>query len=261
MTILRLYQSVALLLCLWLAFSSPLRAHSDLRQLTFYTESYPPANFQTPQGKLAGYAVDILLEASALVEQPIDMKQIRLTPWKQAYHKVVTEPNTMLFSTARTELREPLFQWVGPIIPLKIIVLARKDADITITQPMDMAKYSIGVISDDIGEQTLLAHGIPREAMREAKDVMTLSEQLMKKRIDLIVYSQQVANWWVKSVDVDPSLFEPVYVLKEGDLYYAFHRDTDPQIIANLQRGIERLKSMPGEQGQSRYQEILAKYE
>ena len=94
---------------------------------------------------------------------------------------MLIEDNAVLFSTTRPEHREKLFNWVVSITDIKIVVMARKDAKIKINKAI--AKYHIGVIRDDIGEQTLLDMEIPRNAMQESNCVTTLAEQLMKKRI------------------------------------------------------------------------------
>ncbi len=240
-----------------LSFSNLARA--NLSEISFYTEDYPPANFRV-DGQIAGYAIDILMEASALVDEPVDMSQLTLQPWARSYRTVLTQKNSVLFSTTRSEHRENLFHWVGPIADIKVVVLARKDSGITLASPMDMAKYRIGVIRDDIGEQSLLSMGIPRDSMQEASYVTVLAEQLMKKRIDLLVYSERAAYWWAKQVGVDPTLFKPVYVVREGEVYFAFNKSTDPKVVDKLQLGLDMLRSTKGESGMSLYEEILSRY-
>ncbi|WCP69804.1 ABC transporter substrate-binding protein [Vibrio tubiashii] len=245
-------------LAVWLLSPSVLSNDKDLREVSFYTEAYPPANF-LKDDQITGYAVEILMEASALVEEPVTQSQMTLQPWARSYRTVLTHENSILFSTTRSEHREKLFQWVGPIVDIKVVVLARKDSNIQIDNPLDMAKYRIGVIRDDIGEQSLLELGIPRDSMQEASYVTVLAEQLMKKRIDLLVYADRAAYWWSRQAGVDPSIFEAVYVVKEGDLYFAVNRNTDKAIVNKLQKGLDMLKKKDAS-GHSRYQAILDKY-
>lgn len=240
----------------WSALSHS--SNNDLRELSFYTESYPPANF-LQDNKITGYAVDILMEASALVGEPVTISQVTLQPWARSYRTVLTHENSVLFSTTRSSHREELFDWVGPIADIKVVVLARKDAQIQINHPLDMANYKIGVIRDDIGEQSLLSLGVPRDSMQEASYVTILAEQLMKKRIDLLVYSERAAYWWSRQAGVDPTLFEPVYTIQEGNVYFAVNRETDKAVVEKLQKGLDMLKKKD-ESGSSRYQELLNQY-
>ncbi|MCZ4292739.1 substrate-binding periplasmic protein [Vibrio sinaloensis] len=242
----------------YLVFFSVSFAEDDLREISFYTESYPPANF-IKDGQMTGYSIDILMAASELVGEPIELSQVTLQPWARSYRTVLTNKDSILFSTTRSEHRENLFKWVGPILDIKVVVLARKDSNIKINSPMDMANYRIGVIRDDIGEQSLLSLGIPRNSMQEASYVTVLAEQLMKKRIDLFVYAERAAYWWTRQAKVDPDLFEPVYVVSEGEVYFAINRDTDDAIVEKLQKGLDMLKEKDAA-GRSQYQDIVDKY-
>ncbi|USD43735.1 transporter substrate-binding domain-containing protein [Vibrio sp. SCSIO 43135] len=238
----------------------PLTAQAQsLSSLDFYTENYPPANFEV-EGKVTGYAVDILVAASKAVGQEVQLNQIKPLPWARSYRATLTKPNAVLFSTTRTEHREELFRWVGPIADIKVVVLARKDAAVQIETPLDMANYKIGVIRDDIGEQSLLALGLPRDSMQEASYVTTLAEQLMKERIDLLAYAERAAYWWAKQAGIDSQEFEPVYVLKEGYIYYAFNKNIPQETLDDLQRGIDIIKARQNADGITEYQAILNKY-
>lgn len=234
-------------------------AVNSLSDLRFNTEEYPPANF-TLDGKLQGFAVDILLSASQMMGQEVKMDQIHVGPWARSYRATLTQKDAVLFSTTRTEHRENLFNWVGPISDIKVVVLARKDANIKINDPMEMANYTIGVIRDDIGEQSLLAMGIPRDAMQEASYVTTLAEQLMKKRIDLLAYDEKAAYWWAKQVGVESSLFEAVYTLREGEVYYAFNKHIPQPLLDELQQALDEMKTTMTEEGVSLYDSIIFKY-
>lgn len=89
----------------------------------------------------------------------------------------------VLFSTTRTTHRENLFNWVGPIADIKVVVLARKSSQIKVNDPIELGNYPIGVIRDDIGEQQLLQLGVPRESMVEGSTVSSLAEQLLKNAL------------------------------------------------------------------------------
>ncbi|EGA64673.1 ABC transporter substrate-binding protein [Vibrio brasiliensis] len=251
-------RQMAFVILAYLTSFTAVSNENDLREISFYTESYPPANFIKDE-KITGYSVDILLAASALVGEPVELNQITLQPWARSYRTVLTHQDSVLFSTTRSEHRENLFKWVGPILDIKVVVLARKDANIKINSPLDMADYRIGVIRDDIGEQSLLAMGIPRDSMQEASYVTVLAEQLMKKRIDLFVYAERAAYWWARQANVDPNLFESVYVVSEGDVYFAINLETDDAVVEKLQKGLDLLKEKDAS-GHSLYQEIVNKY-
>ncbi|MEZ8824236.1 substrate-binding periplasmic protein [Vibrio amylolyticus] len=231
----------------------------DLSRIVYLTEDYPPANF-LHNGILTGYSVDILKAASIEMGNDIDNAHIVMQAWADAYRKVLTTENTAIFSMARTEHREDLFLWVGPIADVKVVVIAKQDSSIVINSPLDMARYKIGVIQDDVGEQALLELGVPRGAMFEAKDVTMLAELLLKNRIDLIAYSERTAYWYASQAGFSSDMFKPIYTLKESQTYYAFNKDTDPVLIQKLQQGIDKVKARLNEDGESQHQAILDKY-
>lgn len=232
---------------------------TSLEDLAFYSEVYPPANFIKDDAP-AGYSVDILIEAAKLQGVQITPQQIVIQPWARSYRATLTNNDAVLFSTTRTEHREDLFKWVGPISDIKAVVLARVDSGIVIKEPIDMANYRIGVIRDDVGEQMLLELGVPREAMQEANYVTQLAEQLMKKRIDLLAYDENAALWWTSQAGLDPKMFKVVYILKKGELYFAFNKHVPQKVVEQLQMGIERLKSEKNDEGISLHQAIMNRY-
>ncbi|MGR2820719.1 transporter substrate-binding domain-containing protein [Vibrio vulnificus] len=234
-------------------------AKSDLQSITYLTEEYPPYNF-TENGELHGIAVDLLVAATARATQPVAKEDISVQPWARAYRTVLINKDTVLFSTTRTKLRENLFNWVGPISATRIVVMAKKSAQISIKRPNDLIQYRIGVIRDDVGEQLLLELGVPRNSMQESSYAATLAEQLYKGRIDLWAYEENVATWWISKGGFNSEDFEPVYVLQEGELYYAFNKDVDGTSVRALQQAIDALKHTSDDENQTFYQSIVSKY-
>ena len=82
-------------------------APSSLATLTYLTEQYKPYNYQAAGEPPAGLAVELLhriWRQTETAEQPI-----QVLPWPRAYNQLNVQPDTVLFSTARTKEREPLF--------------------------------------------------------------------------------------------------------------------------------------------------------
>lgn len=231
----------------------------ELNDLQFLTEEYPPYNF-TQDGEKKGISVDLLAAAARSQGIEINKQDIEVSPWARAYRTALIEPDTVLFSTTRTKLREHLFKWVGPLSSTRIVVLAKKSRKINIKNSKDFAQYRIGVIRDDVGEQLMLELGVPRGAMQETSMAETLAKQLAKDCIDLWAYEENVANWWIKQIGYDTGDFEVIFVLREGELYYAFNLAVDDQLVEKLQRGIHEMKSSLNEAGVSKYQEIVDNY-
>ena len=250
---------VSMVLFLLTVFLIPIVNSAQINTLSYLTEQYPPYNYK--QDNIPkGIAIDILVEASSQIQSPIDIDNIKVQPWATAYRSALITPDTVLFSTTRTQLREHIFQWAGPISRTKIVVLGRKDRNFTINNPLALAQYRIGVIRDDVGEQLLAELGVPRESMIEDTVPQKLVHKFISGEFDLWAYEENVANWWLKESGQDPKDYETVFTLSEGDLYFAFNLGTDRALVRKLQQGINELKQKIDSNGKSRYQVILDKY-
>ena len=233
----------------------PALLHADAKweSLDFITEELPPYNY-TESGIARGIAVDILLEAAAGAGLPIARRDIRSLPWARGYQMVKKGPGVLLFSMARTDERGPQFKWVGPIMANRIVLLARKDRQLQISQPADLSAYRIGVIRDDIGHQLINRLGVSDSQLHISASAIQLANLLHNSRIDLWAYDETTAYWFIRNLDLDSHNFTPAHVLKEGEMYFAFSMDTNAAQLLRLQHGLNALKQQP------RYLEILDSY-
>jgi ABC-type amino acid transport substrate-binding protein len=230
-------------ICLGASLLQPsLSSANELDKLNFVTESYPPYNFKS-QGMLKGIAVDLLLAATQKSAFSLSLNDIRLLPWPRAYKMAEEGPNIVLFSTTRTEQRETKFNWVGPISPTRIVLLAKKSNSIVINSPSDIKKYTVGAITDDIGDQLVQKTGIKSSAIKHVARAESLAKMLDAGRIKLWAYEENVARWFIKQAGLKNSEFESVYTLKESDLYYAFSKDINQQARDALQKSIDEVKA------------------
>lgn len=250
----RLHPALLLLLCLTLPVSAEPPA-----PLSYLTEAYPPYNY-SDDNILRGIAVDLLVSASQHTRQPVSRGEIRLQPWPRAYRTVLNKANTVLFSTTRTEEREKLFKWAGPIATTRVVLLARKSQQIRIESPADLQRYRIGTVPDDIGEQLVLAMGVNATQLKHSSNASALAQQLQAGRIDLWAYEENVAHWFLRNAKLNPDDFESVYLLKQGELWYAFNPKVSDTQVSDLQQAIDLLRQLPGRVGKTRYDDILLDY-
>ncbi len=228
-------------------------AAESVDDIVFMTEQYPPYNLEK-DNKLQGIAVDML----ALMLQRVGAKQaredIKLLPWARGYKRVLSEPNTCLFSTTRTEEREHLFKWVGPIASGQVGLIARKDRNIKIDSVKDLERYKIGTIRDDVAELYLVDTGISVDDMERVAETVLNIRKLNRGRIDLWAYGENVAMWEFKANGFNPADYESVHVLSRQNLYYAFHKDTSDSVIQKLQAALDTVKA------DGTYGQILDRY-
>lgn len=215
-------------------------------RLTFVTEEYPPYNYATDTG-VSGFAVSLLEEMMAEAGFDFDRSAVRLLPWARAYETALHIPNTVLFSTTRTPAREELFQWVGPIAPDRVVLLAHRDAAIQLTSLDDIARQGlkIAAIREDIGAQRLMELGINESHILYAFSNQSAAAMLSAQRVDLWAYGEEVAYWLMTQQGMDPEQIQPIWTLSESELYFAVQKDTDPTVVQRLQRALDRVQNRP----------------
>lgn len=237
--------SIAFIALLGSAVAPPAAVAQTVDDLVLMTENYPPFNFEK-DGKLQGIAIDLMVLMLNKVGSRQTREDIRLLPWARGYRLTLNQKNTSLFATTRTPEREELFKWVGPITTTTIGLTARKDKGIKVSSVADLENYHVGVVHSDIGEQLLVNAGIDLKKLDRVGGTDATSTsitKLNKGRIDIWSYETNVARWEIKAAGLNADEYEVVYVLKEAELYFAFHQDTPDGPLQQLQRALDALKA------------------
>ena len=219
-----------------LAFSTCANA----QELTFLSENYHPFNWEDDAG-VHGISVDILGEIFSRTGYPATIDDIEFLPWARAYTMTVEQAGTVLFATTRTEAREDLFTWVGPITQMHISVIAHADTAATINSVDDLANLTIGTVRNDVGEQLLVDAGLDMETFEQSSDVVTSARKLASGRVDAIAVDLAVLLSTLAEMGMDSSDYVNAFDLFQGDLYYAFNPDVDEATINSFQAAIDEI--------------------
>jgi polar amino acid transport system substrate-binding protein len=179
---------------------------------------------------------------------------IVFVPWARGYNETLRIPDTCLFSTTRTEERESLFKWAGPVGINKLVLTAKKDKNIKINTFEDIKGYRIGVVLEDVAEQVLLEKGISRNLLEGVAKTIHNIKKLNSGRIDLWGYGEDTAKWEIKKNGFNPADYETVYVIQKKGLFFAFYKETDDVLIERFQSALDELKK------EGEYQKVLDRY-
>lgn len=245
--------ALALLMC-----AVPTDVHADdSLALTAYTGELYPYNYVAKDGKLVGIFVDIIRELAQRTGLRLD--EIRQISWARSLLDVQEGgPGRVIFSVGRTEKRESQYAWVGPVGSLRLGLVARKDAQISVDHPCELVQYRLGVIRNSA--PVSLLEGV---IGKDSKAVKLLSSNemqfrmLREGRVDMITQSASAAPRIMRIMGLEPDEYEMVYVLKQLELYLAFSRSTPPAVIERLQQEMDRLRE-PGPDGTSEYERIVS---
>lgn len=218
-------------------------AAKKLESMTWYTEEYPPQNFADKDGVPTGITVDILLAAFKKIGVKTAAKDFKIVSWNRSYNYVQKKPDTALFGMNYTPEREKIVSFVGPALQNATSVIARKENKISIVTPLELNQYTLGVVRNDIGDQLITKELKNKEKIKRLVSAEQLYSLLQTSKIDAIVYSVNAFNNIIKKSGGDPTEYEEILVLSKGQVGYAFHKATDPDVLAHLQQAINELKA------------------
>jgi len=210
-------------------------------KLKIYTEQDPPTNFKDKNGKITGFAVEIVKE----IQKRINSKEkIEILPWKRAY-LYVTGPdrnNIILFSMTFTEERRGLFKWVGPINEYSWVFFAKSDSNLIIKNLDDAKKVkSIGTYAGDVREQYLKSKGFTNLDILYTANANNL-DKLLIGRIDLWVTSYIEARNYAEMKGIDYKKIKPGYTIQSKGSYIAFHKNTSDAIVRKWQKAYDGIR-------------------
>lgn len=242
----KISKKLSMLVFLVCLFSSVnLVAAADFKIMT---EEYPPFNY-TDNGNLTGLSTEVIEEVAKRVGHPTD---IEVLPWARAYGLIQNKDGLILYSMTRTEAREDLFKWVGPVAPNKWVFFTKKGSGITLGSLEDAKKIGkIGTYKDDAAESFLKAEGFSNidSVLNDEQNV----PKLMAGRIDLWIVGELQGIYKAKKKGVSDQL-EKVLDVKDTQLYIAFSKNTDDAVIAKWQEALDAMKA------DGSYDAIMKKY-
>jgi len=228
----------------------------SLARTSFLTEEFPPLN-SASNGTIEGIGPDLLRAVAEQFNLTLGPGQLRLTSWTDAYRVALDRNETVVFSTARTEDREGLFRWAGPIARLQYVVLADRNRTIS---GDDLARYRIVTMRDDAAGRYLLAAGVPESAIRTETDPSALIGALLNGDADAMAYPLITARALLARYGADPNRFEIVRMLGERDMYFAFNRNVSPSVVQAFNQSLAALKTEKDAAGVAPYERILSRY-
>lgn len=208
------------------------------QNLSIYYEDNKPLQFQGADGKPAGFAADVVRE----IQRRTDNKdEIQLVPWARGLNRLDSDPNTLLFSMARTAERDNLYQWIGPIFDNSYAFYVKSDASLSIANLEEAKKVaSIGVYRGDVRDQVLTSLGFSN--LDRANSNLSNVKKLMAGRITLFAGSPTNLQALAEEAGYKTSDFKLVFVFMHKQLYIAASQKTDPALVARWNEALGHMK-------------------
>ncbi len=203
--------------------------------LRILTENYPPFNYPTEDGEVAGLSTDI-------VRRILDVAKIdhslTLLPWKRAYLETRRTANTCLYSTAETPDRTDEFRWIGPILENDWVLFTRKDQPMTIVDLADLKSLNVGGYVGDAITSYLREQGVNIDAARSEEQNL---KKLLAGRIDVWPSGRVIGHYIAKKAGQADAIRE-VYRLRKVRVSMACNLDTSDKLIRKLRDALAKLR-------------------
>ena len=212
---------------------------AQAQSVIFLTEENPPFNF-SQGGKPAGISTDVLNE---MTKRAGVGARFEFLAWDTAYRRAQADKNTCLYSTARIEVRERLFRWIGPIAANKYVLVAKSDFPASIKVAADARKYKIGAVKTDVKAELLRQQAIT-DIVEFDTEAQIPPKLFLKKgdpgRIDLWVSGLYTYNTVAQKAKV--SGIKTVFVAGEQPLFLACSPQTSEDAFKKLDAAFQAMR-------------------
>lgn len=208
------------------------------QNLSIYCEDVKPAQFIDVHGKLSGFAVEIVQEIQRRVG---NTDHIQMVPWARGIEKLKHEPNSLLFSMARTADRDSQYQWIGPISETTYGLYVKANSRLKINTLDDAKRLGlIGVYRGDVRDQILTKLGFTN--LDRANSTIFSFRKLMLGRVAMYADAPLAVKSLVESEGYKLTDVKLAYTFYRTQLYIATSKTTDPAIVAKWNRALEQMK-------------------
>ena len=218
---------------------------------TFLTEEYPPVTFVGEDGEVSGFVTDIVRE---LMKRNDISGELLVVPWSIGYDIALNLPNVLLFSMDRTESRESLFEWIGPVGKNTAYLYGRIDSNLLLPADISKAKEipSIATTTDWWTEQLLKELGFTN--LISSIDPLETARQLMTGKALLGIFTDLTVESIIKNAGYDTRDLKRSLEIQTNYFYIAASTGTDEELVLRLQTALDDMKR------DGSFEEILREY-
>ncbi|WP_422050236.1 substrate-binding periplasmic protein [Shimia sp.] len=211
----------ALIFC---AMAVPAVAMAGDADVAFLTEDYAPYSWME-NGEAVGHGIDLIHEVA---NRAALTSSVEITKWTRAIVLAEKNENTCVFSTARTEEREPKFQWAGPMYVESTYLVQRAGENTDVTT-LDVALTK--AIGTQVGDFTVeLLNGLGAAKVDTAPDLDKTLKKLRAGRLDYVILGEDGA----KSITAQNADLEMALEVSRDEFFIACSKSTPAETVAKI---------------------------
>ena len=215
---------------------------TKLPVVNLLSEIYPPYQVMNENGELSGLSAD---KVKSLFTHAGVTHKVDVYPWARAYQLALTQPNTLIYSLLRTEIREDSFHWIAPLCTIEFsFYRAKIRPDIQINSMKDAKNYRIASQKGQASTEYLINLGFEEASnLSISYNNDNFIQMLVHGRVDLIVLSSPFVKSLISTNAPNINEIEAIYPIEylRKNLYLAANLNTSPAIINKLQNAYKEL--------------------
>jgi polar amino acid transport system substrate-binding protein len=214
-------------------------------ELKLYAWERPPFAYQDERGQAKGLAVEL---AELLQRHTGVPYHLTFLPLTRAIRETGQRPGNCLLLLERRQEREPHYAWVGPMLISRLSLYAAPGAALSLNSLEDAHGLKIlSHLGSGAGEY-LQGEGFQVEfSNKESLNLL----KLLRRRAPLWASSEAVISSLAETEERRPVEVLPFLTMMEA---MACHPQTDPDVIARLQKGLRELY------GNGQIQQVYRRY-
>ncbi|NLR75709.1 substrate-binding periplasmic protein [Leeia aquatica] len=219
-----------------------LPAHATLLEVV--TEEGPPLQY-LEQGQIRGAGAEFV---ERLLHRAGYSYRLSMVPWARAELMATTQPNVLIFSIARTPIRESQYQWIGRLLTIQYSLFRLGSrGDIQLERLEDAKVWRIGVVKGDVRANWLRDQGFAYASgtgpgLEEAPTPFDNLRKLQAGRVDLIPSSTLGLVGFCQQTGQRCDQLLPILDLPfRAELYLAASQGTAPDILDRLRKAYGQL--------------------
>lgn len=195
--------------------------------ITIYTEENQPQNYRNKAGNLTGSSVETI---EAMMEEIGRQESILLNNWTQAYNQTLLVPNSVIFSTARTESRETMFHWVGPLCQKSYCFFTKTGSGLSLSSLNDAKQLNaVGVPEGWASQSELEDNGFTN--IKTGLTPALVFQMLMDGTVDAAVLNDIAIDYLAEELGYSSSDVQNALTLSSGQTWMAFNIDTKSEYL------------------------------
>lgn len=230
-------------LCVRLLLLFSLLPYTSLHaeNLLMLAQDFPPYTYQE-DGKQVGINTEIITRVLEAENIPYNLEIIN---WARAQKIVQSTPNTGLLSAGRSEVRENIYGWIGPLVSSRsyLFNLTSRD-DINVKTAADLKQYRVASTRHSVYVGVLRDLGLSEE-----ENIMMVSstedtyKALFQNRADFIVGSDMTTPYNLRRLGYDLTSIKIAKELKITKMnnYLAVNKSFSAELIERCNARIAQM--------------------